>query len=859
MSESYTVLYRLVGHESDVNGLAWSADGHFLASCGIEGKVLVWEVATGFALIRTLETQPKRPVKGLVWDPLGHYLAAQASDGTLLIWRTMDWRLVTSVSCFDCGHDGQGMDGDGGAAVAAAAGGIGIGGGEYESQRRRAGDCLMADEGESMESLTYFSRPAWSPDGRLLCLPDSLNRGESVALLVERNRWTAEQSLVGHAAAIQVAQFSPRLYVRPMATAPPLLLVALGAQDGMISLWSSVASRPVVVLTGVFEHAVMDLTWSPDGRHLWAASYDGTVAEMRLDALGELLGDGAYAADDEKQASLMAVLSGGGVKDMSGGSREGGIGDLPTSVGQVHLRAMTKTDGSPRSATEHVMARANPDDDDIKASMATALLTKDATDAEAKVSTDTGTGTGTGTDTMNTSGTTMAMTTVPPQVSPQLESRLKNGKRRITPQLLTAESTGCFPSSTSVMRAEGMVSGTSSSSLPSSSAAAPSYSVVLGKAARKSWLRGAAIKARLVLGEPGGGGGGGRRTGSSPLPPVPGGTYEITQNPKDMTTGSARICRLASAGDGRGRGGGGGGGPALILWEERVEGLIVAAVVSSFSAGAFEGLILATSRHQLLLFSGAGRRLLPPLILPAGVCQLLAADDLLVAVLENGLFYLWRLPHLWCILQEELPPMELPGELLKLDYGPVGEDHVLQFVFGNNTRLIYSTRRRAFFQADGFQVPDALLQTVWGPLDEETAILALGGGEGGGPSLIPQILAADDRELRAKGLAHIEAQLAAAQLTGETARALPWLIAYARRIALEEAYERAREITSELLGSEDMQGQEQGRGGEQGQDKNPSTSTINIGRSKEVRRMVAACLATSASPMIRSLAERLAQ
>lgn len=829
LNESYTVLYRLVGHESDVNGLAWSADGSFLVSCGIEGKVLVWEVATGFSLVRTLETQPKRPLKGLVWDPLGHYLAAQASDGTLLVWRTMDWRLITSISCFDCGTDGR--EAEGGAGARAGTGG---GGEEYDHQKRGR-DQLSADEGEIMESLTYFSRPAWSPDGRLLCLPDSLNRGECVALLVGRNRWTAEQSLVGHAAAIQVAQFSPRLYVRST-TALPLLLVALGAQDGVISLWSSATSRPMVVLKGIFEHAVMDLTWSPDGQHLWAASYDGTVAEIRLNAISELLGDGAYAAGDEKQASLMAAVS-GGVKDMIGGSREGGSGDWPTSVEQVHLREMAKTDAS----TD--MAGVGSDAAESRASMV-AALTPGTADTEAKAETDTETETKTrkiaiSTATNITNNSNISTMVAPPQVSPQLESRLKNGKRRITPQLLT-ESTG-FPASSSIVgRAEGGMSGTAPTPLSS-------YSVILGKAARKSWLRGATAKARLVLGETDSGSEESRR----PFSLLPGSTFEITQNPKDATTGSARICRLnAGSMVGSSTDRVSGGVPATILWEERVEGLIVAAVLSSLSTNAFEVLVLATNKHQLLLFSGAGRRLLPPLILPAGVCQLLAADDLLVAVLDNGLFYLWRLPNLWCILQEELPPMELPGELLKLDYGPVGEDHVLQFVFSNNTRLIYSSARRAFFQADGFQVSDALLQAVWGsPLDEE-ASLSLGGGSGGGPSLIPHLLTADDRELRTRGLAHIEAQLAAAQLTGETARALPWLMAYARRVALEEAYERAREITSELIG-EGVQ--------EQGPGQDPPKPLINIGQSKEVRRMVAACLATSGSPMIRSLAERLAQ
>lgn len=159
-TESYSVVHRLTGHDSDVNSLEWSADGRMLASCGLDGQVLIWDAGHAYGLLRRLETEPRRSLKGLVWDPLGKYIAAQSSEGHVFIWRMHDWRLQT---------------------------------------------VLTAPYAEPSESYTYFSRPSWSPDGRVLCVPDAINGAESVALLVERHSWSCEQNLVGHSSSVQVA------------------------------------------------------------------------------------------------------------------------------------------------------------------------------------------------------------------------------------------------------------------------------------------------------------------------------------------------------------------------------------------------------------------------------------------------------------------------------------------------------------------------------------------------------------------------------------------------------------------------------------------------------------------------------
>lgn len=427
-------------------------DGHYLASCGLDGRVFVWDVTNGYALLRRLETEPRKPLKGLIWDPLGQYLAAQSNDGTLFVWRCLDWKLETFIS-----------------------------------------SPYLQDE--PAESYTYFSRPSWSPDGRVICLPDTLNETDTVAILVERSDWRCEQSLVGHKSAVQSASFSPCLY-KAINNIGTHLLVALGAQDGTISIWSSEGERPLAVLAGTFEHAVMDLAWTPDGLGVYAASYDGTIACIRMDST--LIGE--PVSPSEQEALLRKLEE----------SQRSRVLTLPTSLNQVALLDRLNAP-IPETNLDHV-------------------------------------------------------NNLPPIVS---ETRLKNGKRRITPQLLQP------------------------SNVPPS-ASTESYTMIIGKPARKAWLK--AIPPKRPLNLP---------------------SFEIT----NITGSGCKVIRIHEQ---------------KVLWEERFETTFTAAAVSN------EGtLFLALSSCRLMILSGAGRRLFPPILLSSMVTQLAITEDLCAALLDNGLFYTW--------------------------------------------------------------------------------------------------------------------------------------------------------------------------------------------------------------------------
>ncbi|ORY52826.1 WD40-repeat-containing domain protein [Leucosporidium creatinivorum] len=230
--ENWKAVRRLVGHDSDVSGVAWSPDDAYLASSGLDGVVLIWS-GQDFGLIRRLDGHMGF-VKGIVFDPVGQYLASQSDDNTLKIWRTADWRMHANVA-------------------------------------------------EPFEDApkTNVVRPTWSPEGTHIVTPNSMNGPVFVAAVIDRATFKSNNSMVGHSNIVEVAAFNPLIFLRdpakPVIGSNFCTLLALSAGSS-ISIWVTSQSQPLVVLDDVFDRDILDLSWSADGTQLWACSSEGHVA-----------------------------------------------------------------------------------------------------------------------------------------------------------------------------------------------------------------------------------------------------------------------------------------------------------------------------------------------------------------------------------------------------------------------------------------------------------------------------------------------------------------------------------------------------------------------------------------------------
>lgn len=90
----------LGGHTDTVCALAFNAAGDALASGGMDGRVKVWEAASG-RCIQTLEG-PGEAVEWVRWHPKGNVVLAGAADFTAWMW------LAQTGACMQVGTGARG-------------------------------------------------------------------------------------------------------------------------------------------------------------------------------------------------------------------------------------------------------------------------------------------------------------------------------------------------------------------------------------------------------------------------------------------------------------------------------------------------------------------------------------------------------------------------------------------------------------------------------------------------------------------------------------------------------------------------------------------------------------------------------
>ena len=86
-----------------------------------------------------------------------------------------------------------------------------------------------------------------------------------------------------------VCRFAPSLLRH---ATQPLSLVAIGADDGAVSVWKNDLTRPFAVIKGASHNVVTDIAWSRDAtKLLFTAGETCTAVEFTTEELGsEVLG-----------------------------------------------------------------------------------------------------------------------------------------------------------------------------------------------------------------------------------------------------------------------------------------------------------------------------------------------------------------------------------------------------------------------------------------------------------------------------------------------------------------------------------------------------------------------------------------
>ena len=385
---------QLLGHSADILDLAFSPDGHLLASASVDNDVIVWDV-------RSCEARRKLRghrgwVKGVSWDPTGRYVASMGDDQQLIVWDSADdWRVRRAIT--------ESL----------------VGGGEAEDAEG-GGRTLVGRIGlnEKMKQIA-FSRLSWTADGSALGVSKGYDgQGKlSVSPVFTRGTWTRWCAYVGHKHPTTVTQFNPRMFTRqppaPSSVAPspahptsaqkaaatttairrsarahasthsldtssqlpafyPIYTVcAVGSLDNSISVWVTSSADVLARFELFFTQAVVDLAWSSDGYSLLACSHDGSVAFFRFteEEFGRCLSDEEMRTHMRRTYGDEAGAGMGGVSD----AVDGVLGMEIEEMGREYAerlrtaREETADDGPPGAVVRRASSAAKVTTEEVMA------------------------------------------------------------------------------------------------------------------------------------------------------------------------------------------------------------------------------------------------------------------------------------------------------------------------------------------------------------------------------------------------------------------------------------------------------------------------------------------------------------
>ncbi|EEB05889.1 hira protein [Schizosaccharomyces japonicus yFS275] len=406
-------------HTGTVTSVRFSPNGQFLASGSDDRVVIVWHKDDSVPGLRTIfgstETNSENwrsfrrltghdnDIQDLCWSHDSQLLVSVGLDSSIIVWNGNTFERLKRIEAHQSHVKGITFDPAG----------------KYfatESDDRTikvwrttdfALEKTIIQPFNNSPLSTYFRRPSWSPDGKYIAAPNAMNGPVSCVAIIERGTWTSDVNIIGHEGAVEVTSFNPKLLKGPNDKLVSLL--ACGGQDRALSLWTTASPRPIIVCEELAQKSIGDLCWTSDGLNLFACSYDGYVILCIFEPseLGEIV-------SDEEVTKALAKF---------GHGRHGIV--LPESCSQLALEAKieeneVKTTKVPSIATHTTIpATLNVSTPSVAS---TTLAAPSTPVIEGPPTQKTGT------------------PTAPPSEPPKFKQKVtitKDGKKRVTPQLLT--------------------------------------------------------------------------------------------------------------------------------------------------------------------------------------------------------------------------------------------------------------------------------------------------------------------------------------------------------------------------------------------------------------------------------------
>ena len=237
------------GHTDWVWSVAFSPDGQTLASGSDDGTIRLWRFSTG-QCVSTLQGHAQR-LRTVAFSPNSQVLASGGKDGTVKLWE---------VSSRQCLHSLAGHTDWVNSVAFSSSGQLLASGGDDKTVRlwdSTTGQCIETWQ----EHTSRIRSVAFSPNGQTLA---SGSEDQTVKLW-DVNKKQCTYTLKGHTN-----------WVNSVAFSADGQLVASGDDDQIVRLWKVGEEQCLKVLEGHHDR-VSSVTFSRDGQILASGGYDQTV------------------------------------------------------------------------------------------------------------------------------------------------------------------------------------------------------------------------------------------------------------------------------------------------------------------------------------------------------------------------------------------------------------------------------------------------------------------------------------------------------------------------------------------------------------------------------------------------------
>ncbi|HTP27309.1 MAG TPA: WD40 repeat domain-containing protein [Anaeromyxobacteraceae bacterium] len=284
----------LVGHAGPVSSVAFSPDGHTLATATENGTVQLWDlqrdrlVGTLRGLVRIVDSvafssdgrtvaagsrggvvrlwdAPSRSQDGaaltthagsiysVAFSPDGHSLAAAGADGTVLLWAARSHSLLAHLNNHEGAITSVAFSPDGRTLAAADIRGTIV---LWDTRTRR-------ELGLALQTHHLVNSVAYSPDGETVAAGNG--DGGTVGLWSVHSHHLVRTLPLGNSGPVNSVEFARHGGI-----------LATGSENGTVELWSLPRDKLLTVLNGD-TGPVFSVAFSPDGRTLAAAGFNGTI------------------------------------------------------------------------------------------------------------------------------------------------------------------------------------------------------------------------------------------------------------------------------------------------------------------------------------------------------------------------------------------------------------------------------------------------------------------------------------------------------------------------------------------------------------------------------------------------------